>query len=279
MSGYFETVGIPLVEGRTFGPSDRRETPAVVVVSRELARRHWGDESPLGSRVVAFGGDTAAVIGVVGDVRHAGVTADANPTYYRPLSQIAVPGFQGPLGTMRSMSLVIGTDRDPVSLLEPVRGVLRGLDPAVPLSQVRTLAEIRSASVAASRFSLVLMSAFGALALLLAVVGIYGTLSYTVSRRRPEIGIRMSLGAKPGDAVRLVVRQGLILTAGGILVGGAVTWLVSDLMSGLLYEVRAQDPATFVAVPAIFIAVAFVACWIPAGRAARVQPASALRSD
>jgi predicted permease len=274
MAGYFETAGIPLLDGRTFDPSDRRDTPSVVVVSRELARRYWGDASPVGRRVVAFGGDTAAVIGVVGDVRHAGVTAEANPTYYRVHSQIT-----GAVGTMRSMSLVIGTDGDPASLVEPVRGVLRSVDPAVPLSQVRTLDDIRSASVAASRFSLILMSAFGGLALLLAVVGIYGMLSYSVSRRRPEIGVRMALGAEPRNAVRLVVRQCLVMAALGIVVGAGITWVVGDVMSGLLYGVAAQDPATLVAVPALFLSVALVACWIPAVRAARVQPASALRVE
>ena len=278
-SGYFETAAIPLVEGRTFEPTDARDAPAVVVVSRALARRYWGEVSPLGSRVLAFGGDTAVVVGVVGDVRHGGVTAEANPTYYRPLSQVAVPGVPGPTGTMRSMSFVIGTDGDPGLLLEPVQSVLRTVDPAVPLSQVRTLDDLRSASVAASRFSLVLLSVFGGLALLLAVIGIYGMLSYAVSRRRPEIGVRMALGAEPRDAVRLVVRQGMVMAVAGIVVGAAVTWLVSDLMSDLLYGVTAQDPATLVAVPAIFISVALLACWVPAGRAARVQPASALRAE
>jgi predicted permease len=272
--GYFEAVGIPLLDGRTFQPSDTRDAPAVVVVSRALARRDWGEESPVGRQVVAFGGDTAAVIGVVGDVKHGSITDEANPTFYRPLSQVA-----DATGTMRSMSLVIGTAGDPASLLDPVRGVLRTIDPSVPLSQVRTLDEVRSSSVAASRFALVLLTVFGALALLLAVIGIYGMLSYSVSRRRSEIGVRLALGAEPRDAVKLVVRQGLVMAAAGVVVGAVLTRLIGGVMSGLLYGVASQDPATQATVLAVFMAVALVACWLPATRAARVQPASALRSD
>jgi predicted permease len=277
--GYFETMGIPLLEGRTFEPSDRRDAQAVVVVNRALARRFWGEASPLGTPVLAGGGDTAVVVGVVGDVRHGGITADATPGYYKPLSQVGVAGSEGYIGSMRSMTLTIATEGEPLGFLAPVRSELRALDPTMPVSQVRTLDDVSSASLAQSRFALVLLGAFGALALILAVVGIYGVLAYAVSRRTPEIGIRMALGAEPGQVVGMVVRQGLGMAVAGVAAGTGAAWLLAGLMSGLLYGVAPQDPVTLVSVPALFTAVALFACWVPAARASRIRPASALRYD
>jgi len=151
------------------------------------------------------------------------------------------------------------------------------MDPSIPLSEVRTLDEVLSSSVAQPRFAMVLLGAFATVALVLALVGIYGVLAYAVSQRTREIGIRMVLGAEGGQVVGMVVREGMIMALTGVVVGTAAAWFLSGLMAGLLYGVAPRDPATFTVVPALFAAVALVACFVPAARAARVRPASALR--
>ena len=277
--GYFETMGIPLLEGRTFDASDRRDAQRVVVVNETIARRYWGDESPLGRAVAAGGGDTAVVVGVVGDVRHNGITDEVKTRFYRPLAQIGGLGFEGWEGTMRGMTLTIGTEGDPHRLTEPIRAQLRLLDPSMPVSQVRTMDEVLSASVAQPRFAMVLLGAFATLALVLAMVGIYGVLAYAVTQRTREIGVRLALGAESGRVVGMVVRQGLGMAIAGVVVGTAFAWFMTDLMAGMLYGVAPKDPLTFVSVPVLFVAVALIACWLPAMRATRVRPATALRFD
>jgi putative ABC transport system permease protein len=277
--GYFETMGIPLVEGRTFEEADRRDGQRVVVVNETIARRYWGTESPLGRAVLAGGGDTAIVVGVVGDIRHNGITEEVKTRFYRPHAQIGGPGYEGWEGTMRSMTLTIGTEGDPRRLIEPIRTELRALDPSMPVSQVHTMDEVLAASVAQPRFAMVLLAAFAALALMLAVVGIYGVLAYAVSQRTREIGIRMALGAETGRVVSMVVRQGLGMAVAGVAVGTAFAWFMTDLMSGMLYGVAPQDPLTFVSVPLLFVAVALAACWLPAMRATRVRPVTALKYE
>ena len=274
--GYFETMGIPLLEGRTFDERDRRDGRAVVMINEALARRYWGDESALGRAVLANGAaDTAVVVGVVGNLRHNGITGEVKERYYLPHAQVN----ESMTGTMRGMTLTVGTDGNPRTLIEAVRAEVRALDPSMPVSQVQTLDEVLSTSLAQPRFGVVLLGAFAALALGLAVVGIYGVLAYTVSRRTGEIGIRLALGARTGQVVGLVVRQGFGAALAGVLVGTLVAWALADLVSGLLYGVAAQDPATFVTVPALLLAVALLACWLPAARATRVRPAMALRSE
>jgi putative ABC transport system permease protein len=277
--GYFETMGIPLLQGRTFTVEDRRDTQSVVLVNRTLARRYWGDASPVGGLVMASGGDTAVVVGVVGDVRHEGVMEDAKTRYYRPLAQVGVAGSEVFVSTMRSMTLTVGTIGDPRDFVEPVRAELAAIDPSVAMSQVRTMDEILSASLSQPRFALALLGVFAAVALTLAMLGIYGVLAYSVSQRTREIGLRMALGADAGTVVAMVVRQGFVTAVTGVAVGTALAWAASGAMTGLLYHVSAQDPVTFLAAPTLFTGVALAACWIPALRAAHVRPASALRYD
>ncbi|HUF76422.1 MAG TPA: ABC transporter permease [Longimicrobiales bacterium] len=274
--GYIETMGIPLLEGRAFDERDRRDARPVVLINQALARRYWGDESALGRAVLASGAaDTAVVVGVVGDLRHNGITGEVKGRSYVPHAQVN----ENMAGTMRGMTLTIGTDGDPRRLIEAVRAEVRALDPSLPLSQVRTLDDVLSTSLAQPRFGVVLLGAFAALALGLAVVGIYGVLAYTVSRRTGEIGIRLALGARTGQVVGLVVRQGFGAALAGVLVGTLLAWAFADLLSGLLYGVAAQDAMTFATVPALLLAVALLACWLPAARATRVRPATALRSE
>jgi predicted permease len=274
--GYLETMGIPLVEGRSFDERDRRDAQPVVMVNEALARRYWGDESALGRAVLASGAaDTAIVVGVVGNLRHNGITGEVKGRYYVPHAQV----HPQMMGTMRGMTLTVGTEGDPRRLLEAVRAEVRALDPSMPVSQVQTLDEVLSTSLAQPRFGVVLLGAFAALALGLAVIGIYGVLAYSVSRRTGEIGIRMALGARRGQVVGLVVRQGFVAALAGVALGIVLAWLLADLLAGLLYGVTPQDPTTFAAVPALLLLVSLIACWLPAVRATRVRPATALRHE
>jgi predicted permease len=274
--GYFEIMQIPLVEGRTFDARDRRDGQPVVIVNEAMVRRYWGTESPIGSAVVAGGApDTAVVVGVVGNVRHNGVTAEAKPQYYVPHAQIA----DAIVATMRGMTLTIATDGDPLAYVEPLRAELRALAPMVPLSQVSTLDEALSRSVAQPRFALVLLGTFAALAFVLAIVGIYGMLSYVVSQRTREIGIRLALGAESGQVQRDVILEGARVAAVGTLAGAAAAWAASGLMSAMLHGVAPHDPSTYAVTAAAFMAVAAVSCWVPAARAARIHPVEAIRSE
>ncbi|MGE0158179.1 MAG: ABC transporter permease [Gemmatimonadales bacterium] len=274
--GYFEIMGIPLVAGRTFDERDRRADQTAVIVNETMARRYWGTEDPIGSAVIATGvPNTAVVVGVVGDVRHNGVIAEPKPQYYVPHAQIV----DDMAATMRGMTLTIATDGDPRDFVEPVRAELRALAPMVPLSQVATLDDALARSVAQPRFALLLLGAFAVLALVLAIVGVYGMLSYVVSRRTREIGIRLALGAESGAVVRAVTLEGARVAAAGTLVGAAAAWSASGLMSGMLFGVTPHDPTTFVTTVGLFMAVAVVASWVPAARAARIHPVEAIRSE
>ncbi len=278
--GYFEVMGIPLVEGRTFQPGDDADGHQVIMVNQSLARHYFGDRSPLGARISVFDGrlnssdhrDWATVVGVVGDVRHNGITAQAKERFYRPHAQVA--------SSMRSMTLTIqARTGDPTALVEPVRRVVAAMDPRMPVAEVRTMEQVMAASVAQPRFAMLLLGVFSAVALTLAVVGIYGVLAYAVSRRTPEIGIRMALGADRGRVVGMVVRQGMGMALAGVAVGVVAALGMTRFMQRMLYGVTPQDPMTFASVPLLFGAVALVACWIPAVRAARVRPAEALRGE
>jgi putative ABC transport system permease protein len=205
-------------------------------------------------------------------VRHNGLTAQVKERFYRPQAQVE--------RSMRSMTLTIqARSGDPHALVAPVRRVISSLDPRMPVSQVQTMDEVMAKSVAQPRFTMTLLGVFSVLALLLAVVGVYGVLSYTVSRRTQEIGIRMALGARAGRVVRMVVGQGMGMALFGIVVGGGVALVLTRFMQGMLYGVTPQDPVTFVGVGLLFATVSALACWAPAGRAARVHPAEALRGE
>jgi len=271
--GYFEVMGIPLLEGRTFDSRDGIDGAEVIVVNEALARRYFGERSPLGATIGVFG-EEATVIGVVGTVAHNGITAPRKERFYRPHAQIT-----GAVGTQRSMTVVIGTEGAPSAVLDRVRGEIRALDPSLPVAQVQTMDEVLSRAISEHRFALVLLGAFAAIALTLAVVGIYGVLSYAVSRRTQEIGVRLALGAEAGTVVGLVVRQGMTMALVGVATGTVVALGLSRFMESLLYGVPPRDPATFVLVATAFAAVALAASLVPALRAARVDPARALRYE
>lgn len=279
--GYFETLGIPLVAGRTFDGRDTRESPSAVVVNQALARRAWPDGRVLGRTITAATSGMGPlgrslkesrdwdVVGVVGDVRNNTLVNDAEPTLYFVQTQFPY----------RSMHLVARGRGEVSQVAAAVRAEVRKMDPGLALSEVRTLGQVVSASTAQPRFVLVLMASFAALALIVAAVGIYGILSYAVDQRRSEIGVRLALGATPGHVTSIVVRQGLALTAAGLMLGLFGAFLLARLMAGLLFGIRTSDAATFTAVPAVVLLVALVAAWLPARRAAGVDPVEALRAE
>lgn len=274
--GYLETMGIELVEGRSFDERDTRDGQAVVMVNEVVAERYWPGESAIGRAVLAGGAaDTAVVVGVVGNVSHDALIAAPKTRYYVPHAQVHANW----LGTTRSMTLTIGTEGPPGRYLDQVRAEVRALDPSVPLAEIRTLDEVLSASMAQPRFATLLLGAFATIALTLALIGIYGVLAYAVSQRTREIGVRMAMGAEAKQVIGLVVRQGMTMALLGVGVGTGVAWFMTDMLSGMLYQVAPQDPLTFVSVPAIFALVALAACFVPAARASRVRPATVLRYE
>jgi putative ABC transport system permease protein len=269
--GYLEVMGIPLLAGRTFDRRDGIGGREVIIVNESMARRYWGDRDPIGDMVQVFS-EEAVVVGVVGDVAHNDLTGSVKERFYRPHAQLE--GF-----SQRSKTLAIATRGPPMRALGPVREVVRGMDPSMPLAEIQTMDQVLYGSVAQPRFAMVLLAAFAIIALTLAIVGIYGVISYAVSRRTQEIGIRMALGAESRDVMGLMIRQGMIMALLGVVTGVGLALSLGRLMGGILYGVQPQDPVTFTAVPALFVLVALVACWIPAARATRVDPATALRYE
>ncbi|MEQ9399011.1 MAG: ABC transporter permease [Longimicrobiales bacterium] len=271
--GYIEAMGIPLLAGRTFDDADVAGARTVMLINETAAERYWPDRDPLGSLVDTFGGDTAVVVGVVGDIRHNSVTAGVRPRYYRSIHQLSGPG------NVRRLTLTIVAEGRAEDLVTPLRTVVRSMDPTMPLSRIQTMDDVLRDALARPRFAMVLLGVFGAVALALAVVGIYGVLAYTVGRRTQEIGVRMALGAEPGEVVGMVVRQGMRMALLGVTAGTVAALGLTRFMAGMLYGVPPTDLVTFLVVPGAFAVVALLACWVPAARAATILPTEALRYD
>jgi putative ABC transport system permease protein len=272
---YFLALGVPVLRGRAFSKADREGSPPVCVINQTLAREFFPGEDPVGRRLKQGGTDRPQnpfmeIVGVVGDVKYQGLHAKVQPAYYMPFAQ-------NPWG---DMSLVVRSSTpDPAGLVPAIRNELWALDRDLPLARVRTMDDLLSTSVAQPRFRTLLLSVFSAMALLLAAVGIYGVMSYTVERRTHEIGIRIALGAQLADVLRLVVGQGMRLVTLGVLIGLAGALALARLMSGLLYGVTTTDTLTFACVPLLLTAVATAACLVPALRATKVDPMVALRYE
>jgi predicted permease len=268
---YFETVEIPMRAGRDFTVADRDPSRAVAIVNEALANRYWPNENALGKRIHFWGPDSplAEVIGVVANSKYSSLTEDATPFLYMPLLQGFRPDVQ----------LLVRTRGEPVELLQPLREQVRTLDPTVALLGARTLEDHVGRAYFLPRNAALLLSGFGLLALLLAAVGLYGVISYTVSRRTREVGIRMALGARHADVLGLVVGEGFRLALVGVAVGLAAAFGVTRFLAGMLYQVSPTDPLTFVVVPMVLTLVAVVASYVPARRASRVDPMTALRYE
>jgi predicted permease len=277
--GYLETLGVPLVSGRFVDARDTRDAPRVAVINEAMVRLHWPDEEPLGKRF-SFGlGDIDTqftVVGVVGDMRQDGLDAPAFPEVYAPLDQV---GDGRGLSLMWPQQLVVRTSGNPLALGPAVRRAVWNIDPDQPVSSVRALREVLDAELAGRSTQLALIGVFAALALVLAAVGLYGTLSYTVSQSTNEIGLRMALGAAESTVVGSVVRSALTAALLGIGIGLAAAYALTRTIASFLYEVTPTDPATAATVAGVLLVVAALAAFVPARRAASVDPASTLRAD
>jgi putative ABC transport system permease protein len=267
---YFRTMGATLLNGRDFTTRDNDKSPGVVIVNESLARRYWPNENPLGKRITVAEDGIREIVGVVKDTRQGEWTAAASPEVYLPHLQAPSP---------RGMTLVVRSSSSPLSLVGPVQNAVWSIDKNLPVSEITTMDDVVSDAVGPQRFNTILLGLFSAVALILAVVGIYGVLSDSVTARTHEIGVRMALGAQASDVLRMIVRQGMVLVAIGIVVGLGGAYLLTQLMSSLLYEVSTTDRVTFVAIPLALAAVALGACLIPARRATKVDPLVALRYE
>ncbi len=269
--GYFETMGVPLRAGREFTPHDREGDLPVAVVSESFARNYLPGEDPIGKRI-RYGGDDdppVEIVGVAGDVQHYEVGRTSMPQAYFPFAQ----------RPSDHVNFVIKASVPPLSLVRAIRSEIQSLDPDMPVEEVRTLEQVLAADMATPRFRTMLLTSFGLTALLLAVVGLYGVMSCTVSQRSREIGIRMALGAQRSGILRLVFRDGLPLVATGVAVGLAGALALTRVLESMLFGVDAHDPGVFGSVPLILVAVAAVAVLIPAVRAMRVDPVRSLAAE
>ena len=275
--GFFETMQIPLVRGRTFDERDQRNTAPVMIVTREFAKKYFPNEDPIGRRVKIGAGEGAArasykireIVGVVGDIRNSDLAKPPDAAYYIPLPQL----MWGP------PTLTIRTQGDPNAITAEVRKVLTSMDPDAPLYSVRTMEDYLALDLGRARFQTLLLGLFAAIALLLTAVGLYGVMSYTVVQRTSEIGIRMALGANKKDVLGMILARSFSMTGIGLLFGILGAFALTRLLSSLLYEVKPADPLTFVAVVLVLGVVSLVASYVPAWRAARVDPLVALRHE
>lgn len=276
--GYFETMGLRRVEGRFLDTRDGLSAPLAMVINRHLKREYFADRPALGSRIWIGGGpDSLAytVVGIVDDVRHNGLTREVKAQFYATLAQFAV----APGRVRRSMSLVVRTTGNPRLLIAPVRAVIRELDPRLPVSEIRTMDDVLGGSIAAQRFAMQLLAAFGALALLMSAIGVYGVVSQVVAARHQEFGIRAALGASPGQLVALGLRAGLRQTVLGLALGVGAALGATHLMQRLLVGVTPTDPVTFGFVLVMTGGVAILASAWPVRRAAKASPGAILRAD
>jgi putative ABC transport system permease protein len=276
---YFQTLGIELVKGRVFTAQDTPNTPTVVIVDEELVQRYFPNEDPMGKRLKQS--PTSPGLEIVGIVRHVEPNSldRQGPTpaqFYLSFNQLPVERLPG---YVRRINLLTRTEVEPASLASAVRGEIAAVNKDQAVFNIRTMAEIVSQSVAPRRFSMMLLTVFAVVALVLASIGIYGMMSYAVAQRTREIGVRMALGAQSGNVLRLVMGQGMKLALAGVTVGLVASVALTRTIKNLLFGVSATDPATFVAIALLLVLVALLACWIPARRAARVDPMIALRHE
>jgi predicted permease len=274
---YFRALGIPLVRGRFFSDGDSKSAPAVLIVNRAMAERYWPGEDVVGKRLTFEGHpkekDWLTVVGIVGDVKDQPSSPGAAPAFWWSVLQVP---FGNPFG---DMSLVVRGDSDPQLLVDAVRKQVAQLDPALALGNVQLMDQIVNGSVATPRFAFVLVGLFGGLAILLAAIGTYGVISYSVTQRTPEFGLRMALGAQRWDVLRLVLTQAAKLVVSGTVIGVVLALALARVLKNLIYDVSPSDPLTFTAIGFAVIAIAIFACYIPARKATKSDPMIALRAE
>jgi predicted permease len=271
---YCATLKLPLLAGRDFTSADNRGAQRVVIINQAAAHAYWPNQNPLGKYLsMSAPGESVPqlfeIIGIVGDSRYRSLTESFRPGILLPSWQNYRP----------DLSLFLRSASDPTTLVETARRELSALDPQLPITQIRTLAEQRRDSLYSQRATALLLVSFGGLALLLVALGMYGVMAYAVTQRAREMGIRLALGAQPGNVRALILRQGAWLIVAGLAMGGGCAWATTRGLKSFLYEVSATDPVTFVVVTALLCAVALLACWIPARRATKVDPLIALRQE
>jgi predicted permease len=271
--GYFQTLGIPILKGRDFTSADATNAPGVVIINQSTAARYWPDADPVGQRLKLGRRESDSpwltVVGVVGNVRHAGLDSEARREMFRPYSQAAWPG----------MTITVKTAVDPMSMAASIRGGLARIAPDQPVSRIHTMDQVVAESIGSRRFPMLLLALFSAVALVLAAIGVYGVVSYVVSQRTREMGIRMALGARTGQVIALVLRRSLLPIAAGIAAGIAGSLAASRLLSTLLFQVRPGDPAVLGGIVLLLGGCALTACLVPARRAASVDPIVVLREE
>jgi predicted permease len=274
MPGYFATLRIPVVEGREFTVEDQAGAMRVAIVDDQFARRYWPGESAIGKRVTPFGrlppGDTrwSTVIGVVGHVRRGGPRAESEPQFY-------LPALQAPELTLYFVVRTTGGD---APLLSAIRDTVRALDSQLPIARLSSTTALVGRVLARDRFNMLLLSSFGAVALAIAAVGLYGLLAFLVTQRTREIGIRLALGGRPARVLRGVLGEGLLLAAIGAAVGCAVAAFAAPALGNLLYSVEPTDPLTYAGIVVVLLVVAGAASYLPARRATRIDAATVLRN-
>jgi putative ABC transport system permease protein len=275
--GYFRAMGIPLLRGRAFTEQDVGDAPGVVIINEALARRYFPGEDPVGKRLgFSRPTDWREVVGVARDTRNYGLDEEVKPEAYMPYTQ-SIPDYLA--GSISGMILVARTASDPQSTVSAIKGEVRALDRNQPVYNIKTMEQYLAESIAQRRFNMLLLAVFAGVAVLLAAVGLYGVMSYMVSQRTHEIGLRMALGAQARDILGMAVRQGLVLIITGLGVGLAGALVLTRVMSGLLYGVGTTDPATFAAIVLLLAVVSLIACYIPARRATRIDPLIALKYE
>jgi len=266
---YFRALGIPLIAGRFFNDQDRESASVTIIINQTLANRHFPNRDPIGKRLKAGSPDYVTIIGVVGDVKQSGLTQASRP-------ELFWCSWQAPRS---GMSLVVRAASEPTALTSAVRGEVQALDRDLPIHNVETMGTVIEESIADRRLNMLLLGIFASVALILAVIGIYSVMSYTTTQSTREIGIRMALGARPADVLKLIIGKGALLSLIGVALGMAASFGLTRLMETLLYGVTATDPLTFASVAVLLIGVSLVACYVPARRAIKIDPMVALRYE
>ena len=267
--GYFRTMGIPFLGGRDFNDGDAEGSNEVAIINSQMARMFWPDDDPIGQRIQVGDGPWRRIVGIVGDVKYKAMDADTRQEMYWPFYQTGVAAG----------AFVVRTRSDPKEMSATIRSAILEVERDQPLSGIRTMEDILSESVAARWLNTLLLGVFGGEALILAVVGLYGVMSYSVAQRTQELGLRIALGATSRDVLKLIVGQGMVLTAAGIVIGIGGAIGLTRLMKTLLFDVRPGDPTTLAVIALVLVGVALLACWIPARRATKVDPMIALRYE